>query len=223
MTATLRLNLQRSIAILIFIAGAAFIAHPSFAVDSTTSAGTRREAVMQKLETRKDTIANKIAAMKDTLASREAALKAKLLAFKDQRKAQAAERINTNLNKINENQTAQMQQHLTKMSVILAKLETRVNSGSTDVKDPIAAKAAIANSRAAIATASSAVNDQSQKDYTITVTSESQVRLDAQKMRDLLKTDIMGVRKLVIDAKQSVAEAIQISKSGTKEATPSGQ
>jgi Skp family chaperone for outer membrane proteins len=220
-TATLRLNLQRSIAILIFISAAATLIHPVFAVDATSST-TRREALAQKLEARKDSIADKIAAMKEKIASKEAALKTRLAAFKDKRKAEIADRVNTNLNRINENQTAQMQQHLSRMSEILAKLEARVVAGSSEIKDPLVAKAAIASSRASIATASSAVTEQSQKDYTITVTSESQVRLDAQKVRDSLKTDIMGTRKLVIEAKQSVADAIRIAKGQPKEATTSG-
>ncbi len=223
MTTTARLDITRAIAILIFITASAILVTPTFAQDATTGATTRREAVKERVETRRENIESKIAALKERVASREATLRAKLQTFKDKRKAEVADRVNTNLNKINENQTTQMQRHLDKMSELLAKLETRVNSNSPDIKDPLAAKAAIANARASIATASSAVSEQSQKDYTMTVTSESQVKLDAQKMRDNLKTDITTVRKLVIEAKHSVGEAIRIAKGNIKEATSSGQ
>lgn len=224
MTATLRINIVRTIYLLAFLAIAACFITPTYAQDATSST-TRREKVQQKIDTRKENIENKIASMREKLASREAALKAKLDTFKDKRKAQIAERVNTNLNKINENQTTQMGKHLEKMSEILAKLETRVNSGSPDVKDPLAAKAAIASARASIATASAAVSAQAEKDYTITLTSESKVRTDAQAMRDSLKTDITAVKALVIEAKQAVGNAIRVAKSGSKlmEGTPSGQ
>lgn len=138
---------------------------------------------------------------------KEAALKAKLQTFRDLKKASAAARINDNLNRINDKQTQQMLKHLDKMSTILGKLETRVNQGT----------AAIASAGASIASASAVVRAQSEKDYTIQVTSESTVKQDAQNTRTKLHTDLQTVRKLVIDAKQAVANAIR------KEGIPSGQ
>ena len=89
------------------------------------------------------------------------------------------------------------------------------------------------SARKAIATASAALNIQSQKDYTIQVTTESRIKFDAQKQRDLLHNDLVAIRKMVIDAKQAVANAIRIAKAGSlgnkegtesgKEATTSGQ
>ncbi len=149
------------------------------------------------------------------IASKAAALKLKLQTFKDQKKAQIAERVNTNLNDINQKQTEQMQKHLDAMSVILDKLEVRVNSPTPDIKDPEAARVAIASARATIATVSAAVLAQSQKDYTIQVTSESKIGVDAKTQRDKLHADILAIRKAVIDAKQSVANAIRVAKSGS--------
>ncbi len=243
MTAIVRFNILRSIAILICIAAISVLIKPVFGEDATSPAAARREAIKEKMdarktaiqqkrdafqekvETRKENIESKIAAMREKVASHEAAFKAKLEAFKDKRKAEIAERVNTNLNKINQNYTDQMKKHLETMSAILDKLEARVNSNSPDIKDPTAAKTAIAEARAKIAAATAAVDAQAQKDYTITVTSESKVRADAQKMRDLLKTDIQALRKQLIDAKQSVSNAIRTAKSGSdmKEGSQSGQ
>lgn len=230
MTATVRINLYKALGILIFLAAAVILIKPTFAQDATSTSTARKDkiearktAIQQKIETRKENIQNKIAAVREKMASREAALKAKLEAFKDKRKAQIAERVNTNLNKINENQTSQMLKHLERMTTLLDKLENRVNSGSADIKDPTTARVAITEARAKIAAATEAVNAQAQKDYTLTVTSESKVKADAQSMRDQLKTDLQAVRKQVIEAKQSVANAIRTAKSGQKEATNSGQ
>lgn len=224
MTATLRLVLPKTIAILIFIAAAATLINPVYA-QTATSAATRREAVKERVDTRREAVATKIAAMKERIATREAALKARLDTFKDKRKAQVAERVNTNLNSINQKQTSQMQTHLDRMSELLTKLEERVNKPTPDIKDVTAAKAAIASSMASISLASDAVAAQAEKDYTINLTTESQVRVDAQAMRDQLRTDLTSTRSLVVEAKQSVANAVRVAKGRPKlqEGTPSGQ
>lgn len=206
---------------------------PPIRKDVSSSSGATSFAVPQGLEGRtgKPAIADRIAAMKEKLASEAATLHARLQTFRDKKKAEIAERVNTNLNNINQNQTAQMQKHLEIMSSILGKLETRVNEGKPDIKDPNGARTAIASARAAVASASAAVSAQAQKDYTITVTTEGRISLDAKTQRDKLHADLLSVRKLVIDAKQAVANAIRVARSGeivpviqpTKEGTSSGQ
>ena len=210
--------LPKSIAVLIALALALTLSYPVFAQTTATSTGvTRKEKVRERMENRKE-----------ATATREAALKLKLQNFKDQKKATAAARISENLNKINTKQTEQMLKHLDKMTAILDKLEARVNEGKPDIKDPAKAKAAIADARASLASASAAVKDQAQKDYTLVISSEGKVRQDAKAVRDGLHTDLLAVRKMVIDAKQSVANAIRVTKSGKleipkKEGTPSGR
>ncbi|MBI2196655.1 hypothetical protein HYU45_03515 [Candidatus Daviesbacteria bacterium] len=212
---------------------------PAIALDSTASAPIKsgpavrpvlKKEATQKIETRREDVEAKVAAARDKIASRAAALKTRLQAFKDQKKAQITERVNTNLNNINQSQTTKMQKHLDKMSEILNKLEARVNQNKPDIKDPAKAEEAIASARATIATASAAVSAQALKDYTISVSSESRVRLDAKLQRDKMHTDLRTVRKAVIDAKQAVANAIRVAKSGKveipgigKEGTESGQ
>lgn len=176
-------------------------------------------------------IENRIETEREKIASRAALLKTKLQTFRDQAKATIAERINTNLNQINQNQTRIMQGYLDTMSAILDKLENRVNQPTPDIKNPAGAKVAIASARAVIATASASIVAQAQKDYTIQVTTEGRIKLDAQSQRDKLKTDLLAIRKAVIDAKQAVINAIVVAKSGSvptgtglgKEGTTSGQ
>ncbi|MBU1031836.1 hypothetical protein KKE03_02875, partial [Patescibacteria group bacterium] len=77
--------------------------------------------------------------------------------------------------------------------------------------------AAISESRTLIASASASVQAQAQNDYTVAVTSESRVRADIQKIRLQLHEDLLVARKQVIDAKQSVANAIREGKAnGTR-------
>ena len=234
MTAQLRLRILELISFFILLASAVILINPVFAQDATSST-TRREKTQQRVEAKKERVETRVATkeakvdrkittMREKMATKEAALKAKLEKFRDKNKAEIADRVNTNLNKINQNQTEQMQKHLVKMSALLDKLEARVNKSTSDIKDPQAAKAAIGEAKSAIASASSAVSTTADKDYTLQVTTESKVKAEAQAKRDQLHKDLQETRKLVIEAKQAVANAIKVSKSGkVMEGTASGQ
>lgn len=239
------MNIKTAIAI--SVASAILLITPVLAEDSTSTAKpilqnkiqktdkriaqvkTNVAQKVQELEQRRLGEASKAATFRQKLedkrvkiASHEAEIKAKIQKFKDKQKAEIATRVNTNLNKINQNQTGQMLRNLDLMSQLLDKLAQRVASNSPDIKDPAAANQAIADARTAIDTARTAVEAQAQKDYTIAVTTETKIKLDAQAKRDQLHTDIKTVRQLVIDAKQTVSNAVRVAKSG-KVATPSAQ
>ncbi len=219
------------------------LALPAYAQDTATSAATapvkkdriqavkeRQQVAQQRIEAKKENIQAKVAATKERIASKAAALKTRLQSFRDQKKAEIADRLNTNLNNVNQKQTSQMQRHLDSMSLILNKLEARVNSGKPDIKDQTSTQTAIDAARADITAAVEAVSAQSLKDYTITVTSEGRIGLDAKSQRDALHKDLESTRKTVREAKKSVSDAIRIAKSGSvssadkaKEASVSGQ
>lgn len=186
------------------------------AEDATGTTTTRPQRLKEIVEVRRENVENRIANIKEKFATREAALKARLETFKNKQKAQIAERVSTNLNKINQNQTDIMIKHLERMSQLLDKLENR---------NPQAARTGIARARDAIASASAAVNVQADKDYTLQLTTESKIRADSQNQRQKLHDDLKAVRLLVIEAKQAVGNAIRTAKSGkpVKEGTSSGQ
>lgn len=217
-----KLCLSKASAVLVSISLLTATTFPVFAESATSAATIRKPLIQQNINTKLESIQEKIA-------SKTAALKIKLEAFKDRNKAIIAERINTNLNTINQNQTSQMQKHLNTMTNILDRLEARVNRDTPDIKDSAAAGAAIASARASIATASAATSVQAQKDYTITITSETRIKADAKTQRDKLHADLLALRIMVVDAKQSVGNAIKVTKSGKievseeKEGTKSGQ
>lgn len=152
-----------------------------------------------KLEQRKANIQQKIEDRKEKVASRSAALRAKFKSFKDQKKAEIADRVETNLNKVNQNRTAEMARNLNKMSDILG----RLSSKSTDPS--------ISSASAAIVTAKTAVTAQSQKTYEISVKSEGKVKTDALTVRTQLATDLKAVHQQVVTARQAVANAIKIT------------
>lgn len=197
------------------------LSYPVLAQDATTPASVRKDKVQQKATDR-------VTAIKERVATKEAALKARLGAFKDKKKAEVVDRLNKNLNNINKKMTEQMLKHLDRITAILTKLESRVNSAKPDVKDVTAAKEAIADAKSVIDSATEAVKVQAEKDYTITVSSETKAKGDVQKVREQLHADLKAVRQMVVDAKQAVANAIRVAKSGKldlpgKEATRSGR
>lgn len=243
-------------AILLAAASGILFITPVIAEDSTATARPAIQNRIQKIDTkiaqREAKVGQKIKELEQTklteaskaalfrqqmenkklmIASHEAQIRIKIQAFKDKQKAEIASRINANLNKINQNQTDQMLKHLDLMSRLLDKLANRVSSSSADVKNPSAANQSIADAREAVAKAKIEVEAQAQKDYTINVTTESKIRQDAQTQRELLHKDILSVRKIVIEAKQAVANAVMVVKSGkiatpsvsTKEGTESGK
>ncbi len=201
------------------------LVYPTFAQETTNSTTNRKEVIKERVETRKDKTQERITTLKEKAASREAALKTRLQTFRDKKKATVAERVSTNLNNINAQRTAQMTKTLGTMSSILTKLEARVNSKTPDVKDPAAAKTAITDAKATIASAEATVTTQSQKDYTLTISSEAKAKLEAQATRNQLETDLKTTRQTVINAKKSVSNAIRIARGlvATKEDTNSGQ
>ncbi len=129
---------------------------------------------------------------KEKVSSREAKLKEKLSQFKDQKKAQRVDKINTELNRINNKRTDQMLKFLDNAERILAKVPSSSN-----------------NAQAKIDEARTAVKAQAEKDYTITITSETKVKDDAKLTHESLRTDLQALKKLITEAKQAVANAIK--------------
>jgi|SRR3989344_1052463 len=171
------------------------------ALDSTSTGTTRREKVQEKIETRKEKVVERMETRKEKMASREATLKQRLLTFKDKKKAERVDKINTNLNRINQKHTQQMMKRLDGMSVILTKLENRAGTTNTTA------------AKAAIETAKLAVASQAENDYTITVTSESKAKEEIKAIKDKLHADLKAANQTVIAAKQALGNAIRVSAS----------
>lgn len=167
-----------------------FLSPKAFAQDSSSAAVTNPTA-REKLIMQREGKGVKVQSRLEENASRAAQLKTKLQTFRNKIKAEAVQRISDNLNRINKKRTDDMSENLSRMTNILNKL------GSN------------ASASAAIATAKEAVTAQSQKDYTVSVTTENKVKTDAKTVRDQLAADLHATRKLVIAAKQSLMEGVR--------------
>ncbi len=213
--------MQRSFIALVILTLFLIPLYPVYAQSIATSSPAKRPTTaLERAKLMRDNLqaspgANK-ANLHDKIASRGAQLKEKLAKFKDKKKAQIAERINDNLNKINERRTSQMMDHLSRLSNILDKLGDRVNSAQQNGKDMSGANLAITDARVKIDAAEASVSAQKLKDYTIESTSESTIKADAQKMRNNLHVDLQDVHSLVVIARQAVAKAISEAVSSIK-------
>lgn len=132
--------------------------------------------------------------------ARKEAMKQMLLKFKDQRKAVIAERIDGNLNAINERHTTNMTQHLDKMTVILDKMQTKLGTASASASS----SAALASASASIETAKNAVATQAGKDYTVALTTEGKLAADVKIARDKLFNDLKATHELVVAARKAL-------------------
>ncbi len=178
----------------------------------------QRLKAQERVQTTKERVETKIASRearlqtrKENIATRTASLKAKLKTFKDQQKAKVAERVNENLNKVNESRTDTMLKHLEKMVEILSRLETRVNEAGQSGKDISSVTTTITDAQETIKTTKGAVETQSTKDYTIVATTEAKIRQDAQAARNNLHTDLKTVHNLVVAARKTVSDAISLA------------
>ena len=82
-------------------------------------------------------------------------------------------------------------------------------SRMTELLNKLSKNTPDASVSAAITSAKEAVLLQSQKDYTVQVTTETKVKTDAKTVRDQLSADLLATRKLVIAAKQSLMEGVR--------------
>lgn len=193
-------------AFLIFLA--AFLVNSSFAQSPSTPG---RQSVKEKATEKRTQVIEKMETRKEHVASREALLKEKLAKFRDKRKASTAASISDRLNQINTRRVQQMERHLNKMSEILEKLTRRVDQAGQGGKDISTAKTAITEAEVKITSTKASLQNQTQLDYTLNISSEGGVRADTKASRDKLHTDLRSLRQMVIDAKQSVAKAIRVA------------
>lgn len=175
---------------------------------ASTAAGLK-EAAQGRIADRKEMIQGRIESLRDRIASRAAELRTKLAKFKDKVKAGRVEKINTNLNVINERRTSQMKLVLDQMSKLLEKFKAKSTEAAGSGKDVSAINAAIVQVEAAIAETDGAIKAQAEKDYSIVVNTESTVKTDASTARDSLRSDLKAVHDQLVKTRQALADAIK--------------
>ncbi len=185
------------LAILIF---ASYSSSATYAILGNPTSGPVRQGIRQNIDEFRASIAAEIKTKREEF-------KLRLRELKDAKKQKILTRIDEKIAQINKNQTSAMLKRLERMAAILDRIEDPAGS---------AARTAILEARAA-------VEAQSAKDYTITITSEAALKINAGQTVSQLQADLKAVREKVEAAKQKVVKAVQVWQSLklTETASPS--
>lgn len=151
----------------------------------------------------------KLEEMKERIATKSAALKKQLARFRDKAKAAKVENINTNLNNVNANVTSALEKNLANISAALEKLKAKAAEAQSAGKDASSLNSDIADVESQWSEADMALKAQMEKDYVITLNSESTVKNDIQTVRNTLRTDLKSVHTEVMEARNALADAVK--------------
>lgn len=125
--------------------------------------------------------------------------------MRDARKKQVVERVQTKLGEVNERRTDHFLKVLERLSMVLDKIESRMEKAKAEGKNVASIETAIASARTAISSAESAVNTQKAKTYEITVTDDTTARNDVGAAVKQMQEDLRAVQ----DAVQAARSAVQ--------------
>lgn len=132
----------------------------------------------------------------------------KLGLIKDEKKKAQVIKISEKMIDINNQKTEKMKNSLEKLNTLNDKLAKKVQRAKAKGTDTSLAEQAVANARAIIEIVQNAVVNQVAKVYSIDVVDEQTLKLEAQAVFLKMKSDLLAVNKLLIDAKQKVRVAI---------------
>lgn len=127
--------------------------------------------------------------------------------LRDARKQEVLTRINGEVNRLNERVTDAFSKMIDQLESVLANIAGRADKAEAGGEDVTAVRTAIAAAKAAIGSARAAVAAQAGKTYPITIESETTVKSDVGRIRDVLHADLSAVREAVQAARGAVQNA----------------
>lgn len=132
----------------------------------------------------------------------------RLQTIRDERKQKLAQRLITNLDKMNQNWVSHWTRVLDNMSHILAKMDTRADKLEEVGHDVADARDMIAAAEMAIADAQESLNEQASKAYEVEFTDETNLGSAIQSAIAELRADLHATRIEVKKAMQATREAL---------------
>lgn len=166
--------------------------------DGITAEEQRLIQPLQK--TKKSELFQEREATKAAFQAKREEFKIRLQTIKDQRKKLLVERIDAKIAEVNKNHTAKYTETLNRLQTFLDKF----NNSATEAGKLSDVLANITAAQTAIDTARKAVDAQAAETYTMAITDDSTLKLNAGKTMSQFRHDLVAVHKLVIDAKQAV-------------------
>lgn len=169
------------------------------------------EAKKKRLEAKKQW-QEKQELVKKTRESNKQDLSRKLSDFSDTRKIELAEKLTNQMTLINTKWTSHWSEVLDKLISILARIQSRLDKLEEKGMDVSKAQEAVTVAQVDIETARNAVIDQAAKVYPVQVTDEERLGESLSQQKEIMRSDLVEVKKLVSDARMSAREALSILK-----------
>lgn len=184
--------------------------------ESTQSATNRFEKRSEALEAAKE---RRQEALEEAKLKRANALerakdarekfKTRLQTIKNERKQKTVEGIDQKIATHNTRWVNHWNEVLGRLREIVAKIQTNADRAEENGKDISGVENKIGAANAAIESAQAAVNTQAGKTYTISITSENNLREDVQPVIEQFKEDVKTVLESVKTARKAVQEAFK--------------
>lgn len=134
--------------------------------------------------------------------------KKRMAEIRDARKKAIVERIAVKIPNANTRLTNKMTDALTKLTQILNRIKNKAANLAASGQNTTALYTAITEAETAIASAKAAVEEQASKEYSANITTDAGLRSVIGQMVSQFRLDIQAVHKLMVEARQAVAEAI---------------
>ncbi len=170
--------------------------------------GSTDSANPKLLTLRDATSAAKLMELKERIQEKKDAFKQAIANFKDKKKAERAERISNNLEALSQRVLKAFLNILDKFSKILERAENKLAS-APEGNEKSNAQSAINDAKAKIAESEQLLEELSQNDYTLEISSEATVRGEATDARNALKNDLEKAKTSLKEAKKAVIAAIR--------------
>lgn len=169
---------------------------------------TLRANFTSQVEARKMEMETKMEAFEAKTQARKAILGERLKNISDEAKAKAVERIDVNLEKVNEKVIARYNAFLIRLEDVLARIADKTDEVEADGIDVADVRAAITAASTAIANAHRTVDTQTVKVYELAIDTEDNLGSVVSTVRFQLRDDLKNVREIVRVA------AVEVSKAG---------
>lgn len=163
-----------------------------------------REQMEQRQAEFKEMLSAQRSAVKSSIEAKRADLRQRLQTIRDEQKRKTVERIDAQMDALNERWTNHLSDVVDRLEGIVGKIEERIAQAETRGHDVSAAKAAISEAKSAIAASRTATATQAGKTYAITVTTEDALRAEVGKARKALHDDLAVARDMVKNARDAV-------------------
>ncbi|MDZ4243933.1 MAG: IPT/TIG domain-containing protein [Candidatus Doudnabacteria bacterium] len=161
----------------------------------------RGEEFKARMEQKKaefeERIEQKRADLKTRIEQKRAELRGRLQTIRDENKRRIVERIDRQMDALNERMLKHFEAVLNKLEGILSRISDRADRAESNGSDVSSVRSAITEAQDKIAAARSAITNQTGKTYTIEITGEERLKVDVGSARRALHSDLVKVRETV--------------------------